>query len=1673
MEWDEEEEVAPPRSQNKVRHPHRLREVMYRRLAAAATAIQQVNRSDVKTPQHGPSVLFKEMRKVGSVRNARNGIGQRRNYEVCLPPFTFATPLTFYLQLSSLRAYNELMLPSAFAQQRAFLPKKVNAKTRKQETPWPKKLQEKASARSLRSAASFTGLGKLGGSTTSLRQSANSPRTPGQSPALGNLTPPVPAIPTRYAQGSQESFPLPSPFGSANMPALGVDARTRPSSAKKERKTPPGQLNKIEISPFLAYENLAPASSPMTPPLRLTPRLRVPGSTTTLNTLGTSPSREFPSGPEDPFWDEAVARVKATVRRDQEEERRERKATAKAVQKAIRNLSKDRDGRLKWAKLTIEMLAGKYDEHGWLPKKDPKEFNDEDWTFVLEVLNHKDTKALRDRLFKRPEWIEADKARRENYEEEMRTNPTPEYLAALQAKEHKERRDYGFRKILGLLTAEELEAERRKESPLVGLGISSAVEPATPLTTFTAETSETADHSLPSEGTRILKNRGRQVSRPELEESPSRHTGRNHGISSVARHSVEQMTNVFNTESFNPRLSILGSEELKQYIKKNPPIGPSPPTPTPDRSHFNTSLDPRQESGPGSSPGLWLGPKTPPAQRLRVSKKAASSNDLHEEYNRHRVIEPSDAGEFPGLPSLSTHPALRSPDNTPTHPARPAPGSQIPRLRKAVSSTAPLNSSNFPGDIRRQVIAASPPNLGAIPSLQRPPKPRKPSTDVKLPGETPTVNTRGKPTTAVKLQRKSTSPPPSASRLSPVDELQETGIDASPKRAPLIRESSTLVKSPRSTAGSCGQPSSDIQLQPLSYTRHSSFATQPASSPPHVSYSDPLPSTAVVPLTTFVESNGGGERVFELYAPIPLPHNLPPRSLARMSRVPTFPDACDFLAAVEEDEPYGPFELPATPLRSPTPVRSPTPARLPSPLESSPPVRSTIPLDRLNAKSSGIPVATGSNVASNGSESVSVDQSTASFSSSPVDIGSYFLPLPAALQSNQNAGPVSPPLHNVGPYFPSDSVSLQSVSTTGQRREPSPILSVGPYFPPGSVSLELDRNADHQRDAPANFDNVSPISSAEQLTSQLHQTAGAKRNEPAQPSHVPSIPDAAMAKWRDYQETEPLVQYRGDRFEMMVNPSVTQNATTDQVQGESRHHGSHFEIMVDSSSMMYQPSPNKAQERSQHHGNHFGLMLDSSSTMYEPSPERKQRQPRHHGDHFEIMVDSSHNDSSTIAQTQASLARGDADLPATPHVHNPTVVGSHMQEDSPSAQSSRAGKGRLMSRGLRFASSSPRREHQASLSPALPSSKIPSFRSFSENNSPPGARQPAAQDERSISLGSPQSGSPFTRNDRAMTNTGRLAKKFESMKYNVPATDPLRQGRRFESFTPTKIRSPPADGSSTPTSTRSRLRNKLSNVFYADPPAEQQKTSQDQQETRQDRQGTRQVQQEIRQVQQSTSSKTGALDVDFEDVISAWESSSPVPIQSPTPFQSQNQEIQTLRSDIGLEPLCGRIMGEQKHPNHSYCWNTKKVMCRRIHNQGYVLPSLPSPASGQKAYMADRASKYFAGSPYTNESTEAQRCAACKLFCCRFAELSAESEESTKSDVDELDERRRAEETVASLQAKRPNGVEEWDSFLKCSQCNRSYCPSCIRLCKEVLCQQPVCMECIEKTEQCPIHNMF
>jgi hypothetical protein len=218
--------------------------------------------------------------------------------------------------------------------------------------------------------------------------------------------------------------------------------------------------------------------------------------------------------------------------------------------------------------------------------------------------------------------------------------------------------------------------------------------------------------------------------------------------------------------------------------------------------------------------------------------------------------------------------------------------------------------------------------------------------------------------------------------------------------------------------------------------------------------------------------------------------------------------------------------------------------------------------------------------------------------------------------------------------------------------------------------------------------------------------------------------------------------------------------------------------------------------------------------------------------------------------------------------------------------------------------------------------------------------------------------------------------------------------------------------------------------------------------------------------------ESSAFDVSFSEVINAWQQLSPVPAAQSHNALFNNQEIQILRSEIGLEPIHEHIPGNAKHPNHHYTWNTKKIMCRQIHNPGMALPSLPSPTPGQPANMAEYANEFFVGSPYTSEPSKPKCCAACGSLCCRFAELSARPQKRT-TDIMELNKIRRDAEAVATLRATKPNGVEEWDAFLECTQCQRAFCPDCIVLCSEALCQEPVCSDCRDGLELCRIHNMI
>jgi len=1058
---------------------------------------------------------------------------------------------------------------------------------------------------------------------------------------LGETPPPVPPIPLRFVTGSPEASSEEPPGGEGIAPFLAYEQL----APAKKTPTTPTSIRKMRSATALGSTTTLPPKTPTSSSKMRSARAL--GSTTTVNSTATSPS--FPSIPDDPDWDEAVARVREKVRQEQEQERCEQKASSKAERRFIRNISKGREGHFKWAKLAIEGLIGKYDEHGWLPKKEPKDFDDDDWKFVMEVLNHEDTRKLRDRLFQKPEWIEADKARKQRYEEAMRVNPTPEYLAAQKAQKAKERKEYGFRKILGLLTEEELERERLEESPDVGLGISNVLEPATPSTVHTTKSSKATGQSSQSSGTHQTGSRGRK-----------RVDYATPGSASLARRSVEQMTGVFNIDSFDPRLSRLGSDEIKQYIREKSATRSEPQTPTPLRFRGISSLDPRQSTQ--GTPTQDSSPELTGAQTLQTPKKPNVLSKRRGPANAR--VPPIGHRTPPVLPPTASHPALRD--------------SKIPRLRHVRSSITPS------GGQRERELGETRLPVPIVPSRaqpklprDRPPEPGKPSSAVKVPS---TTKIPSEPASFSSFKSQVLPPPFNLSQGKPPSRTAKT--------APLIRKPSTAEKTTRSSSGPAN-PTGPVlqQTSPAAITFNDDLAKPRQTDSPQkyaVSNTDGKHTDLNNSEWHRNRSRNAVNDNFESAKDIcdtskcvdqrrtsSLPLFEPsPKSLARLSRVPAFPDASDFLAAMGEGVPHGTWSSSVAPLT---------------------------PRNKLTAKNIGNPVV---------------------------------------IQSSQPAS------------YRTDSNNYSTGSPT--------------------VSLPTIQ--------------ISP--SPEETTT------------PSQASS-PYVSSGGTGKWQ-------------------IVPPATQHKTVNET---------------------------------------------------------------------------------TLPAEEAALYRIE-------HVEDLTQ-----------------------------------------LSPV----------------------------------------------------TSRPAEQSQQQPSAIP-----------------RVASPDND----------------------------------------------------------IKPKSSELDETFADVINAWQQSSPTPATQSPDAQFNNQEIQILRSQIGLEPIHEHIPGNAKHPNHHYTWNTKKIMCRRIHNPGMLLPSLPSPTPGQPANMAQYANDFFVGSPYTNEPSEPEFCAACGSLCCRFAELTNQPRKRT-TDIMELNKIRRNTEAVATLRATKPNGVEEWDAFLECSHCQRAFCPDCITLCSEALCQEPVCSDCRQGLEFCRIHNMI
>ena len=161
------------------------------------------------------------------------------------------------------------------------------------------------------------------------------------------------------------------------------------------------------------------------------------------------------------------------------------------------------------------------------------------------------------------------------------------------------------------------------------------------------------------------------------------------------------------------------------------------------------------------------------------------------------------------------------------------------------------------------------------------------------------------------------------------------------------------------------------------------------------------------------------------------------------------------------------------------------------------------------------------------------------------------------------------------------------------------------------------------------------------------------------------------------------------------------------------------------------------------------------------------------------------------------------------------------------------------------------------------------------------------------------------------------------------------------------------------------------------------------------------------------------------------------PSQDPTKtkawqLSALSEEMGTYRKRHGLLPLELRPIDEETHihPNHRFTWSSAKLSCRLEHE-------------GQ--------------------------CTICGSSCCLFESLRFKIDNNLVSVTPGGEAK-----AIASLQELKTccgNGVEGFNTFLRCTGCERKVCPSCAGRCSEEMCRDVVCKHCVpEPWKKCSAH---
>jgi len=178
-----------------------------------------------------------------------------------------------------------------------------------------------------------------------------------------------------------------------------------------------------------------------------------------------------------------------------------------------------------------------------------------------------------------------------------------------------------------------------------------------------------------------------------------------------------------------------------------------------------------------------------------------------------------------------------------------------------------------------------------------------------------------------------------------------------------------------------------------------------------------------------------------------------------------------------------------------------------------------------------------------------------------------------------------------------------------------------------------------------------------------------------------------------------------------------------------------------------------------------------------------------------------------------------------------------------------------------------------------------------------------------------------------------------------------------------------------------------------------------------------------------------------------------------------DMDLTALRSEVGLGPLRFASSISLRHPHHPYTWTHEKVMCRSIHTTA----ATESPAT--RSIAARPSSSFSSRTTAASSSLETRMCPHCGTHCCRYINLIVMSAIKPSGDIMEEMVRMRAQQRLEMLKASYPDGVEEYETFLRCEcGCGEMVCPECAGICGDKGCEKVVCKGCLGGREMCSLH---